>query len=33
MKKSTMGVIILIISAAAFYGIMVTLINTNFWGS
>ena len=32
MKKSTKTIIILAISIAAFYGIMITLVNTNFWG-
>jgi hypothetical protein len=32
MKKSTKGAIAIIISIAAFYGIMMTLLGTPFWG-
>jgi len=32
MKKTTKGAIILIISIAAFYGVMMSLLGTPFWG-
>lgn len=32
MKKTTKGAIAVIIAIAAFYGIMMTLLSTPFWG-
>jgi hypothetical protein len=32
MKKSAKGTIVIIIGIAAFYGIMMTLLGTPFWG-